>query len=482
MKKSIKHSNRGLTFSFSGAGTNFEIGDNYRYIFDKKSNKIFMVSYDGERSLKVSRKKCGKKIKSLIDIRAKKVLKNFENADYLEVEIKDNVIVVTGYKDTDKSISHKNNAGSNLNKVIDNCKVLVKETIPTEYIDSIDDVRFQQLSIFDSIEDEKIKTNTERAIKVFSVFSGVGMLDKPFSEDKAFEIVKAVEIDKWACASYRENINDNVVQASVRDLKESDIPEADLLLGGTSCKVYSNANRVCRLEEHKDSDLLNYYVWLAKIGKFKAFILENVVELITLKSGEYFRKIKEELNEYKIKAYILKDNECGGYTTRKRVFIVGNKLDTNLPDEAPKLNGGTVGDALRKVNNRWFNFKHITKSGKDVLERMKYVPQGGNWMDIPKDLWKPSYKVGKTHSNTFRRLRLDAPSITLANFRKCNLIHPIEDRGLTVAEALAISGFNNDFKLLGKLSDMQMGIANGVPYKMALMIKNIVKKFIFGFK
>ena len=468
MLKKIKKSNRGVTFSFNGSGTKFNIGDNYKYIIDKKNNKIFIVS--SNNSLKVSRKKCGSKIKSLIDLRAKKVVESFKNAEFLNVEIKENIIVVTGYVE-------KNNVFNEINKVY----------FPKAFIDRIcEENEFYQLDLFDKIINstkeklvDKEKKGLKRAITIFSLFSGIGMLDKPFKDDKTFKIVKAVEIDSKACMSYKENIGDIIVNKDIRTLEKEDVPECDILLGGTSCKSYSQENRIRRLESHKASDLLGYYINIAKMKNFKVFVLENVVELVTLKDGKYFKQIKEDLSEFDIRFYILKDNECGGYTTRRRVFIIGSKIGM-LNDYTPCGKGKTVGEALSKVDRSWYNYNDITKSSQETINRMSYVPQGGNWMNIPKNLWQPSYAIGKTHSNTFRRLKLDEPSITLANFRKCNLIHPIENRGLSVAEALAISGFNKDFRVLGSLSDKQMGIANGVPYYMGKTIKEIVKKLFIN--
>ena len=115
---------------------------------------------------------------------------------------------------------------------------------------------------------------------------------------------------------------------------------------------------------------------------------------------------------------------------------------------------------------------------------MSYIPNGGNWRDLPKELWQPSYSLKKTHSNTLRRLELDKPCVALSNFRKTNLIHPTLNRGLSVAEALALSGFNNDFKLKGTLASKQLSVANGVPYKMGEFIvktvKNIFLKYWYG--
>lgn len=450
MEKIIKTSNRGLTFSFNGNGTKFNIGSKYKYILDKRSRKIYILS---SGKMKVSRKRSGKHLKSLIDIRAKNIINEFkeQDVDCIKVEINKDVIIVTGLKEIS---SGKFKTYKEVEKVY-----LEKEVL-------------EQLSFFDKLDGDK---EIGKIKKIFSIFSGAGMLDKPFAEDKNFKIVKAIEYDKSACESYRENIGDVIEQGDVRKIKKEDIPDADILLGGTSCKVYSNANRHTRLEEHKDSDLLNHYLRIVKEGNFETFVLENVVELVTLENGKYLELIKKELVDYNINSYILKDSECGGYTTRKRVFLIGTKIKTptiNIAKKAFK----TVRDALKKVNEKWFNYKDISKSRKGTIERMKYIPQGGNWQDIPKELWQKSYKVGKTHSNTLRRLALDKPSITLANFRKCILIHPTKNRIISVAEAISLSGFEKDFKVVGSLSERQMQIANGVPYNLGLTVKNIVKK------
>lgn len=77
MKKIINKSNRGLTFSFEGATTNFNVGDKYRYIIDPKLNKVYIVPSNHEKDLTVSKKKVGTKIKSLIDLRSKNIISTF---------------------------------------------------------------------------------------------------------------------------------------------------------------------------------------------------------------------------------------------------------------------------------------------------------------------------------------------------------------------------------------------------------------------
>lgn len=498
MKKVIKKSSRGLTFSFEGENTNFNIGSKYRYIVEPKSNKVYIVPSNSDKALKVSKKNVGKKIKSLIDLRSKLVIDNFRNAELLEIKIDRNTIVVDILKEdiTSKVVSSvttclKSNKVIDINKRLNRCKKVNELRIDSSLIDKVsgDTFNYSLNSILNTLESEEWINSSEQfeslsegldcTIKVLSVFSGAGLFDFPLYLDKNFKIIKAIELNKAACKTYKSNIGDIILNEDIRDFHLEDNAQYDLLFGGPPCTPYSNSNRINRLEKHKDIDLMGEYIRILKSHNFKAFVMENVPQVLTANNGEYLRNLKEQLKDFDITHIVLQDNECGGYTTRKRAFIFGSRIGKISLAYVKKV-GKTVGDALKKVTSKWFNFNDITEPSTETKERMSYVPQGGNWQDLPKNLWLPSFKVGKTHSNTYRRLALDKPSITLANYRKCNLIHPTENRGLSVAEASAISGFEN-YKFLGNLSDRQMQIANGVPFFLGFTVKNIIKKLFFKY-
>lgn len=499
MKKIIKRSNRGLTFSFHGENTNFNIGSNYRYIIEPKSRKIYILSSNAKNSLKVSKKKVGKSIKSLIDLRAKSVKNVFENAEFIEVKIEKSTIVVDILREitTSKLASVKNklvksNKVININKKLNNFKSINTLRIDSSLLDKVSgDTSYFSLNSFlstfqleeDNRSSEEVKELTEgikTSIKVLSLFSGAGMLDYAFNNDSNFKIIKAVEYNKSACNSYRKNIGDIIINEDIRRFSIDDSNEYDLLLGGPPCTPYSNSNRISRLENHKDIDLMGEFIRVINSYKFKAFMMENVPQVITSNKGEYMRSLKEKLSNFDIKYLILQDNECGGYTTRKRAFIFGSRIGEISLNYVKKV-GKTVGDALRKVNSRWFNFNDITNPNTETKKRMSCIPQGGNWMDLPGNLYLPSFKLGKTHSNTYRRLELNKPSVTLCNYRKCNIIHPIEDRGLSVAEASAISGFDEKFKFIGTLAEKQLQVSNGVPYHLGITVKNIIKRLFIRY-
>ena len=108
---------------------------------------------------------------------------------------------------------------------------------------------------------------------------------------------------------------------------------------------------------------------------------------------------------------------------------------------------------------------------------MSFVPQGGNYTSIP-----PQYQTASKnrHSCTYRRLAWNEPSPTIVNWRKPPLIHPTEDRTLTVAEAKALQGLPGSFKICGSLGQKQQQVGNSVPVAIGRYIKAQILNLLRG--
>ena len=98
-----------------------------------------------------------------------------------------------------------------------------------------------------------------------------------------------------------------------------------------------------------------------------------------------------------------------------------------------------------------------------ILERYKYIPQGGNWENIPNRLMKNYADKSRCHTGIYRRLKEDEPSVVIGNYRKNMLIHPTEDRGLSVREAARLQSFPDWFKFKGTIGSQQQQVGNAVP-------------------
>ena len=90
-----------------------------------------------------------------------------------------------------------------------------------------------------------------------------------------------------------------------------------------------------------------------------------------------------------------------------------------------------------------------------------------------------NYKdTNNCHSGIYRRLKWDEPSIVISNFRKNMLIHPEQDRGLSVREAARLQSFPDWYIFCGGLVSQQQQVADAVPptlaYILALLIKDLM--------
>lgn len=489
ISKKIKTSKRGLTFSFDGFGC-FQPGKKYRYILDKDNGKLLILpALVNEEGLTISRKKGSRKIKALFDLRNKDVLFVMETANYLEVEIEEERILVT-------AMTKEKEKGKILS--INQCMKKVKTCqLPKKLLkaagDGSDFYQFSLEDIFGSLTsdvsytvDASVQRDLPDVLKVISLFSGAGMLDLPFVRDNAFSIVYAVEVNDDAVKTYQKNIGNHIHKTDVRTLQGKDLPEADIIIGGCPCQPYSRANpsMTKRGKQHEEGDLLMEYVRLVKETNVKMFVIENVPQFLTDAYGENMKYIQDNLGkDYEISAKVVCDSDVGGYTKRKRTLIFGSRLGKTVIIPNMKLcPAKTVGQALKKVHEGWKNFWDVTIPSEQTKLRISLVPEGGNWKDLPEEL-----QTKGIHSNMYRRLDRNQPSVTICNWRKYLLSPPrydnsgAWDRILTIAEAAALSGLDETFTFCGKLSSMQQQVGNGVPYALANFIKGIVKK-AFGVK
>ena len=87
----------------------------------------------------------------------------------------------------------------------------------------------------------------------------------------------ASEIDKYAIQVTQKNYPNTIQLGDIVDLKASDLPKIDLLIGGSPCQDFSRANAVRDGLKGMKSMLFYEYVRLLKETNPKYFILENVI-------------------------------------------------------------------------------------------------------------------------------------------------------------------------------------------------------------
>ncbi len=318
----------------------------------------------------------------------------------------------------------------------------------------------------------------------------------------------------------------------------------DIVIGGTPCQGFSQSNRSNWNAKNTYNQLVEYFIQCSLELAPKAILLENVQGILWTPRS---KKSKNPRNLTVID-YIEKKFTDAGYVLfpaildaawygvpqhRNRFFLLALHKDLGytvdhfgewgafpLPTHGAK--GGnnyvTLQDAiadLPMVDNgesrviQEYNEPiyeelttnpflqqmrqmatpdiiegHIVSKQKDyVIDRYRHIPAGGNWQNI-RHLMTNYSDIENTHSNIYRRLRWDEPSITIGNYRKSMIIHPDQNRGLSLREAARLQSLPDWFTFCGSTDDSkntglmhkQQQLANTVSFLLTLAIaKHILK-------
>lgn len=375
-------------------------------------------------------------------------------------------------------------------------------------------------------------------LAVLDLFSGPGGMSQGIKGARnrglRFDVVVANDYDRAVGETYRANHKGTeFVQGSIEEEgTKSGIMSAvdrrtggrgvDLVTGGPPCKGFSLENKMTRSMDNPMNHLVHHYAEMIRRTDPAAFIMENVPGLLGMRGGEVAGSLISSFRRMgygNAEAWLLNAADYGVPQARRRAFIVGSKFGigierprpthgepggigtysglspyTTLDDaicDLPPIEPGSSGyeDArylpgretaftrsMRRGRNRVANHV-VTRNTPLVTRRMGKVPPGGNWSDIPEGMMKVGGKYSRlemVHSMIYKRLRGDRPSVTITNFRKAMIIHPRQDRLLSVREAARIQTFPDGFVFRGGMSDMQQQVSDAVPVRLARRVGEAV--------
>ena len=277
MDKKIKESKRGLTFSFTPTET-MQIGSRYDYIISYSGIRI-VPSKTGRYT--VSRKRSGSGWNPLIDLRNREVLDAIAGMENIRLHITADSILVSGEAEHAVVLQFPRTLLAHARKVVGISDSYAASRVLEGTQITLDEYL---ASSTEPLNVSAIQKNLPDVYSVVSLFSGAGILDWPFFKDERFSIQYAIDYDAGACQTYRQNIGMHIVHGDVHKAftKENGFPldstvkAPDAIIGGPSCKPFSNANRHTRLEDHPDSDLLMQYMRIVETLNPKVFAIENV--------------------------------------------------------------------------------------------------------------------------------------------------------------------------------------------------------------
>jgi DNA (cytosine-5)-methyltransferase 1 len=348
---------------------------------------------------------------------------------------------------------------------------------------------------------------------------GAGGLSYGF-EQAGFDVSLGLDIDEEALSTYKKNRPGiNVAAADIRRIGMKEIlghlpaekREVDGVLAAPPCRGFSQSNRRSR---NLDNPLnLLYLDVLRIIGDLKPswFLIENVWGLQQVANGQVEAHIIQlgNLIGYSVAAKVLNAADYGIPQTRRRIFFVGllgrDRFTYPKPNgelritvreaigDLPSLVTGDMRDilpyrlwgdqiseyqlSLRGSKGQGLvNGNLVTHNNETVLQRYTHIPPGGNWKNIPPMLMTNYSNPKQCHTGIYRRLEWHAPSVVISNFRKNMLIHPEENRGLSIREAARLQSFPDSFVFQGSLGSQQQQVADAVPPLLAFTLAEAIRR------
>lgn len=372
---------------------------------------------------------------------------------------------------------------------------------------------------------------------LISLFTGAMGLDIGF-EMEGFDIRVALDNNKDVIATIKKNrskipiMEDSIFNVKTSEIlrkAELEVGEATVVTGGPPCQPFSTAGRRESVEE-EEGQLVYQFLRVVRESQPKFFVFENVSGLVSSarkhisfyeriekkkkedldpkeRLGSAFERFLEEFEKirtlegdnYRINWDILNSADFGVPQKRRRFILLGSREGKKVP-LPPATHGSPESiDVVLGHKKPWATLREALKDLDDPNPEylpfpswgkyMKYIPEGGYWRDLPKELHEEALKgaydpTGKKNkggrTGFYRRLSWDKPAPTLLTspiFKGSVLGHPKENRPLTVREYARIQKFPDEWEFVDHIATKYRLIGQAVPIPLGRAIaKQILKE------
>lgn len=329
--------------------------------------------------------------------------------------------------------------------------------------------------------------NGEREIEYDD--SLIDVVKKMKSIDEKHEFVERLYNEKtrktnFVMKSYLHN-HDCPRNRFFQDIKLLDgtdfMGQVDIFVGGSPCQSFSSVGFQKGLEDARGT-LFYEFARLVKEIQPKVFIYENVRNLYNHDHGNTWDVIQGIFNDlgYNYKFDILNASDFGIPQTRRRVFVVGIKADTNF--EMPIGNGPkfTMGQFL-ETNCEYGKFSY-DKKGEIVLTNSpgtisdKYILTPKLYNYVMKGGTKTFYQRPEINLDIARTLLK-----TMGNRHRAGIDNYVSEdlstnlgsvRMLTEREAHRLMGFTDDYEIVVSKSQAYKQAGNSIVVDVLMAILN----------
>jgi len=349
-----------------------------------------------------------------------------------------------------------------------------------------------------------------RAMKVVDLFCGAGGLSEGFRQ-AGFHVLLGQDHDAMAGATFSATHPDaRFIGGPVQNISARQVLDAaglqpgalDVMVGGPPCQGYSVYNHQ-RGEADPRAGLFREYLRIVDGVRPRWLVMENVTGITSIAGGAIVAEIFSGMNArgYRVEMKVLKAEEFGVPQERRRVFFIATRADAPIffPDpthgaglvplvtiwdaisDLPPLANGDA-DVVREYAKAPQNAYQAMLRGDCALvmnhsasrlarineQRMRHIPPGGSWRDIPTALLPAGMLRAKRSDHTKRYGRPRKTDLACTILTKCDVhwgayIHPEQDRALTVREAARLQSFPDNFVFQGSRTEQFVQVGNAVP-------------------
>ena len=321
--------------------------------------------------------------------------------------------------------------------------------------------------------------------KIVSLFSGAGGLDLGFKRAD-FPLTFAVDVSTAAIQTHQRNFKEATsIAADLEDLGPDGVlallenllepGESIAVIGGPPCQGFSRANTGSAANDPRNRLPILYLQIVEALQRkycVEFVLFENVLGIRDAKHSVTFRgilaKFRElgltpDVNEYSALDY-------GVAQTRNRVIISGFRNEEVARRFRPeKVEGSdlTVRSAIGDLPDPAYFARDLEKSA---------IPHHENHWTMRPVSKRFSQPGGADRAGrSFRRLKWDEPSPTVAYGHREIHVHPEGHRRLSIYEAMLLQGFPKEFVLEGSLSSQVEQVSNAVPPPLAQSLATAIK-------
>ena len=283
--------------------------------------------------------------------------------------------------------------------------------------------------------------------KFIDLFAGIGGIRIAF-ERVGGVCVFSSEWDQNACKTYYANFGE-YPSGDITKIDAKAIPDFDILLAGFPCQPFSIAGKKAGFKHDTQGTLFFDVERILKEKKPRAFMLENVKNLVTHDNGNTFhiRISHLEALGYEVYYKVLNALDFGVPQKRERVIICGfaNHVDFTFPAPVDRKCVKTLEDILEPAVDKKYYVKDQIRRSR--LERLS-----------DKTFAKPYI----SHENIAGAITPHAYSAALRAGASANYILINDERRPTERELLRLQGFPDTFKIVVNYGQIKRQTGNSV--------------------